>query len=304
MKILIPKTLHYLSTKSRLTLLGMGFILALCVAAADFLLSRAISISIFYFFPIILTTWLAGRVPGIIIAAVSAVMWLVAELFSGSRLAEPIAPYWNAFLQFGVFVVVLLLFDAFRREKISARQDYLTGLGNRRQFFEHAEREINRLQRYGHAFTVAYIDVDNFKVVNDRYGHNAGDRLLKLIAEAIRVNIRITDSVARLGGDEFALILPETDAEAAEKFFSKLYRYLSDALVQGTWPVTLSIGIVTYVIPPATIDEMIRIVDKLMYSAKTSGKNQVKYLVYEKRRKVERDTDRRSREGEAPLPHT
>jgi len=278
----VLKTLHYLSTKPRFIVLGTGFLLALCIAISDLLLSRRISISIFYLFPIILTTWLAGRVRGIIIAAVSALMWLAVELLTVAQHGEPFVPYWNAFLQFGVFIIVLLLFDAFRREKSSARLDYLTGLGNRRHFFEHAETEINRLQRYGHSFTVAYIDVDNFKAVNDRYGHTAGDKLLKLIAESIRANIRITDSVSRLGGDEFALILPETDAEAAEKFFGKLYKHLSDAIMQSKWPVTLSIGIVTYVKPPATIDEMIRIVDKLMYSAKTSGKNQVKYMVYDK----------------------
>jgi len=282
----MPKTLDYLSTKPRFFIMGMGFILVLCIALPDFLLRRTISMSIFYLFPIILTTWLAGRVCGIIIAAVSALMWLAIELISVAPHAEPLVPYWNAFLQFGVFIIVLLLFDAFRREKISARLDYLTGLGNRRQFFEHAETEINRLQRYEHSFTVAYIDVDNFKAVNDRYGHTAGDKLLKLIAEAIRVNIRVTDSASRLGGDEFALILPETDAESAEKFFGKLNRHLYDAIMQSKWPVTLSIGIVTYVIPPATIDEMVRIVDKLMYSAKSSGKNQVKYLVYDKRREA------------------
>lgn len=291
MRPFMPKTFHYLSTKSRVFILGTGFLAVLCIAIPDFLLSPTIRMSIFYLFPIILTTWLAGRAPGLIMAAVSALMWLAVALFSVAQHAEPLVPYWNAFLQLLVFIIVLLLFDAFRREKISARLDYLTGLGNRRYFFEHAETEINRLQRYGHAFTVAYIDVDNFKAVNDRYGHSAGDKLLKLISEAIRINIRVTDSVSRLGGDEFALILPETDAEAAEKFFGKLHLRLSDAIMKGKWPVTLSIGIVTYVIPPDTIDEMIRIVDTLMYSAKTSGKNQVKYLVYEKRRQSERKSD-------------
>ena len=297
MNIEIPKTLHDLRAKAPGTITGTGFLIALCIAAADLLLRRAISISIFYFFPIILTTWLAGRMSGILLAAFSALLWLAVELICVAHHAEPFVPYWNAFLQFGVFVIVLLLFDAFRREKISARQDYLTGLGNRRQFFEHAETEINRLQRYEHAFTVAYIDVDNFKTVNDLYGHTAGDKLLKLIAETIRINIRVTDSASRLGGDEFALILPETDVKAAEKFFGKLYRHLSDAVMKSKWPVTLSIGIVTYVLPPDSIDEMIRIVDKLMYSAKSAGKNQVKYLVYEKRRKVDRDPDSGDREG-------
>ena len=291
MRLLVPKMLHYLRSQSRFVILGVGFVLVLCIAIPDLLLSRAISISILYLLPILLTTWLAGRGAGVMIAAVSALLWLAAQFLAMNRHADPLAPYWNAFLQFGFFIIVLFLFDAFRREKLSARLDYLTGLGNRRRFFEHAEKEINRLQRYGHAFTVAYIDVDNFKAVNDRYGHDAGDRLLKLIAEAISRNIRVTDSASRLGGDEYALILPETDAEAAGKFFSKLSRHLSDAIMRDKWPVTLSIGIVTYVIAPTTIDEMIRIVDKLMYSAKTSGKNQVKYLVYEKRRKSERKSD-------------
>jgi diguanylate cyclase (GGDEF)-like protein len=95
-------------------------------------------------------------------------------------------------------------------------------------------------------------------------------------------NIRATDTAARLGGDEFAVLLPESDAASVKQFFHKLHRILIDVVQKKNWPVTFSFGVVTFIMPPASIDDMIRIVDRLMYSAKNSGKNLVKYEVFEK----------------------
>jgi len=139
--------------------------------------------------------------------------------------------------------------------------------------------EINRARRYGHPFTMVCLDLDNFKTVNDRFGHSTGDVLLRLVARTIQENIRATDTVARLGGDEFAILLPETGLNIAEVIMERIQEINSDILRKHGWPVTLSVGVVTFMSPPATVDEVLRISDRLMYTAKDNGKNSIRYEV-------------------------
>jgi diguanylate cyclase (GGDEF)-like protein len=150
--------------------------------------------------------------------------------------------------------------------------DVLTQLYNRRAFAEMAEAEIERVARYGGRFTVAYLDLDDFKQINDRFGHETGDRVLVQTAQAIRKSLRVNDIVARLGGDEFIVLLPQTEPSDAEAVLRKLETQLSDVMKQGQWPVTVSIGAATFEKPPASVKQMVEVVDGLMYSAKASGK--------------------------------
>ena len=100
------------------------------------------------------------------------------------------------------------------------------------------------------------------------------------MASAIRENIRVTDTVARLGGDEFAILLPETGRNVAEVIMQKVQKINLDIMRMHGWPVTLSIGVVTFTSPPSTVDEVLRISDRLMYTAKNSGKNSIQYEVF------------------------
>ena len=159
-----------------------------------------------------------------------------------------------------------------------AGTDALTGVANRRHFYDLADSEINRLKRYGHPFTVCYIDIDNFKQINDTFGHGEGDNLLRLIAESIISNMRRTDVVGRLGGDEFALLMPETGADVALNVVGKVLALQGIAQKRGL-TITLSIGMVVYLSPPENVEEMIKRADALMYSVKTGGKNNIKYEV-------------------------
>jgi diguanylate cyclase (GGDEF)-like protein len=279
-KEIIIKILEYLGKRSKRSLIAQGSLLALLIGIAGYLLGREIGFSIFYLIPISVATWFAGRISGISVACVSVAAWLAADILSGGLYAHRYTPFWNVLVRLGLFVIVVLLLDAFKREKSLAREDYLTGLGNRRHFFELAEAEIMRSRRYGHPFTLAYIDVDDFKVINDRFGHAEGDAFLKSIAQIIKINIRATDVASRLGGDEFAVLLPESGTGPATKFIDKLHQILSDAALKGDRPVSFSIGAVTFIKPPDSVDDMIRIVDRLLYSAKAGGKNRVKYESY------------------------
>jgi diguanylate cyclase (GGDEF)-like protein len=185
-------------------------------------------------------------------------------------------------MELGFFLVVSYILSALKssleQQKLTARTDHLTGIPNRRCFYDLAALEMNISRRYQHPFTVIYIDIDNFKTVNDTLGHSAGDSLLRLVSATIRDNIRTADIVARLGGDEFALLLPESGSEAAQAAIRKVRKSLED-VVQSNWPVTFSIGMVTYLKPPPTVDEMIKRADDLMYSVKDKGKDMVRHEI-------------------------
>jgi len=168
-----------------------------------------------------------------------------------------------------------LLNQALEREKDDARMDFLTKIANRRAFYEVALTESNRARRYGRSLTLIYIDLDNFKQVNDRCGHDVGDELLVEVAATVRSNVRSTDTVARLGGDEFAILLPETDQEAAMTVTSKLRDVLLESMRVKNWPVTFSIGVASFAVPPETVEEMVKRADAIMYSVKLQGKNSI-----------------------------
>src|SRR4030042_6961301 len=124
-----------------------------------------------------------------------------------------------------------------------ARKDFLTGIPNRQAFFEIAGIEINRCRRHGYPLTIAYIDCDNFKVINDRFGHQTGDNLLCSVANTLQKSIRVTDIVARLGGDEFAILLPETGYEPAEVVIRKIQKILLDFMQKNEWTIIFRFGV-------------------------------------------------------------
>ena len=142
------------------------------------------------------------------------------------------------------------------------------------------QSEIDRLQRYQHPLTLAYIDLDNFKTVNDQLGHVTGDQVLRAVVSSVKKNIRRTDIVARLGGDEFALLLPETNQESARVVLSKVQDGLLEEMRINNWPVTVSIGVLTCRVAPPSTDALVSMADELMYSVKHDGKNGIKYATY------------------------
>ncbi len=174
-------------------------------------------------------------------------------------------------------VRVVLEHEAIQREMASqARTDPLTGLLNRRAFLEELPRHIDRLERDGMPGTLMFTDLDNFKAVNDRLGHEMGDQLLRCAADLLRTAVRPTDLVARLGGDEFAIWLNGSDhmtaAERAERLRTEGPRCFAE-LTGGIGAVGFSIGIAT--LRPGggeEIESLLRRADLVMYEAKRSGR--------------------------------
>jgi diguanylate cyclase (GGDEF)-like protein/PAS domain S-box-containing protein len=155
--------------------------------------------------------------------------------------------------------------------------DPLTGLHNRRYFNEMLEYEIGRSERHKHEFSILMVDLDDFKDVNDTYGHPCGDAVLKLIAETMRSHMRIGDLATRLGGDEFAIILSETGKEgalvAAEKLRTELRNINFESPNGKNFHVTISIGLVTYPEDAQNIFDLMSSVDIGLYRAKEMGKD-------------------------------
>jgi len=161
-----------------------------------------------------------------------------------------------------------------------ANFDHLTGLPNRNLLFEHLRKSLQQARRQRRMLALLLVDLDGFKKVNDTFGHDMGDELLRQIAERLRQCIRATDTAARLGGDEFTIVLTDLEqAEAAEAVARKLVARLAEPVSQGemTATVTASVGIALYRPEwPANLDmgmALLRRADAAMYEAKRAGKN-------------------------------
>jgi diguanylate cyclase (GGDEF)-like protein len=276
--------MEYLSELPQSVLIFVASVMVICVGILSHKAGPQFSLTMFYLIPIGLVTWFSKAWLGFVFSILGALTWLIADLTSGATYSSPDIPYWNGVVRLGsLFIltfVLSVLKSTLKQEKEYSRTDFLTGTRNRRYFIELLDQEINRARRYDRSFTVVWIDLDNFKTVNDCFGHSTGDLILRLVARTLQENIRVTDTVARLGGDEFALLLPETGRNVAETILRKVRKINLDIMERHGWPVTLSIGVVTFKSPPSTVDETLRISDQLMYAAKNNGKDGIRYDVF------------------------
>jgi diguanylate cyclase (GGDEF)-like protein len=273
----------YLGGQSKTFLITLSLVIVLVLGVIDYQTGEEISVAVFYLVPVALVTWFVGKRAGVFISGLSGVTWFIADWTAGHIYSHPLILYWNAIATLAFFLAFAFALSAVKRAleaaKRSARTEPLTGISNSRAFSEVVSREIDRARRYSHSLSFAYIDLDDFKAINDRFGHSVGDILLQAVAHSIKKDIRETDTVARLGGDEFAILLPETGPKAARLFIERIRDRLTHDVQEHGWPVTFSIGVVTFMRPPIDVNEAIRIADTLMYSAKNSGKNTIKFEV-------------------------
>ena len=277
------------------------------VGVLDYQTGWDFSITPLYLIPVTLAAWVAGRRPGLAVAVLSGIAWRIADRLSGHEYEVAQSETWNLAMQLVIFVTVAMTVSALRErfeaERHAARTDELTGLPNRRAFAEAAASEAERIRRYGGALTMACLDLDGFKTVNDRDGHDAGDRLLTRVAEEIRGGLRSTDVVARVGGDEFYLLFPETWAVEADALLSRVWAGLQRFMREAGWSVTSSIGAVTFEGPPESVEEMMKLADRLMYAAKKSGGDRVERRVVVSEPPVKDwDAERRLAAAEGDIP--
>lgn len=259
--------------------LALGCALYILIVITDYLTTYELTLSPFYLFVILLVTWSCGWAWGLCFCVLSFGAPLIIGDFEGSPYSEQIYFYVDNANRLISYLVALgltaQLKAQFENERDSARQDYLTGLANPKGFYESFKIEIARHRREKKPLSIAYLDCDNFKDINDRFGHKEGDRLLERTAQTLKANLRKTDVIGRLGGDEFAVVLSNTGKNHAIEAVEKLRRELSLAMAEQGWPVTFSVGLGIFYAVPESEDEMISFTDKLMYRVKSSGKNNI-----------------------------
>lgn len=257
-------------------------VLIAAVGAVDLLTGRELSASVFYVLPVGVAAWYAGAAWGFGTCLLAGATWYVADSMGDASYSAAWIPFWNAAVRLALFVVIA---DLARRLRASldaqrhlAEVDELTGLANARRFQVALDAEVRRAIRYGRPITLAYVDLDGFKSVNDRWGHAAGDRVLARIGGLLRSHVRVSDVAGRLGGDEFAILLPETDGDQARDALNNLRTFLERAMREGSWPVGFSIGVVSSSGEIPTGQELLRTADGLMYEVKHAGKGTTRFV--------------------------
>lgn len=223
-------------------------------------------------------------------------LWAIIILDVGylvyTSLADFIPQYWEQvgfrpmsrfILTFGMVIILLICLSGLAvSEKMNSMiiREGLTGLFNKAYIRKRLEEEFYRAKRYDHELSLLMIDLDNFKGLNDRYGHTAGDHLLRYFSQLITETIRPSDIAARYGGEEFLVVLPETDKEEAGILAERLrlrislYPFRVDSRKEDIL-FTISIGVTSYPEFGQSSDELVALADEALYRAKKNGKNKV-----------------------------
>jgi len=279
---LIVKAGRYLGARSKFVTLALGVVMIAVIGALDLLTGPEIGLSVFYLVPIGFITWTAGRTAGIALSLLSAGVWLAADLGGGLVYSSPAIPYWNAGVRLALFLIVTHTLAALSVSLEWARTDYLTGLVNTRGFHDLAFKQLHQARRSGRTYSLAYLDIDDFKSVNDELGHLTGDALLRLLGDTLRQATRKSDIVARVGGDEFAIWFLDAGFETAVSAMRHIQETLQTAAAKGGRKVTFSVGLATFQEPSESIAESVAQADSLMYAAKQAGKNTIVHRVIQR----------------------
>jgi diguanylate cyclase (GGDEF)-like protein len=261
---------------------------AMCLAfAADITFDHFQSFdfieTVFYILPIAIAAWTGGFRLGVVAAIVATALEAGASYYSftyGHRHDDIRAKVIPTIALFEGVTLVSIAFllgklrDYQDRLKELASRDPLTGVFNSRVFDSEVKKEIERMRRAGslRPMTLVFLDVDDFKGINDKFGHSMGDRVLTHVADTLARNVRQIDFVARLGGDEFGVLMPNTTEEAAKVALDRTVLMLETT---SPVPVTLSVGLASFLDVPVSVDAVLGASDDAMYQAKNSGKNKV-----------------------------
>lgn len=263
----------------------------LAIAAIGYadVVTGQLAMSLFYLVPVALIGWWFGFPTATIVAIAAAGAWLWSDVTVGAY--DATISYWNAFTRLVIFAVTgwfvakvrhdrirlrelnAQLEESLRRESLSARRDEISGLPNSRAFDETLTRELARSRREGSPIGLAYIDLDNFKRVNDTLGHHEGDELLRRVAQAIFISVREVDYCARLGGDEFAVIIVQPAIETYDLIASRLYDRIRElAGMYQDLGFGATTGFAHFHDAPKDNTTAVRLADEAMYDLKLHSK--------------------------------
>jgi diguanylate cyclase (GGDEF)-like protein len=242
----------------------------------------AARLGVLYVIPVLLVTWTEGLTWGIVFGIASIAL---RETVAWSQMPGDTPLLWRIGNAAAYVLVVAVAMAGLQKLRHSqallaqlVTQDVLTNVLNARAFAERLGQELERNRRYPRPLALIYMDLDNFKLINDTHGHQTGDAVLRLVADAMRTSVRTADVVGRLGGDEFGVLMPETDAHLADAAAKRLVASLRNVF-KGTPSVTASIGVVSCTATDASTDDLLRRADQAMYDAKKAGKDRVVQVV-------------------------
>ena len=260
------------------TRLLFGVLVTLGVGSIDYATGNELRLYPLYFLPLTIGAWQRDTWPAVWLAVAAALTWTGTNWLSGMTFSRTWMWTFNTASQFVSFlafaVLIARLSVALAHERHLARTDQLTGLLNSRQFREEVAETIERAERSNLAFSLIFIDLDNFKWVNDNLGHKAGDKMLSDVAEVLQRCTRRTDRVARLGGDEFAVLLPDTSLTQVDAQVQRMMAELHATFARTPGlPVSASLGVAVLAGPRLTVDGVLQRADELMYRAKHRGKD-------------------------------
>jgi diguanylate cyclase (GGDEF)-like protein len=261
--------------RARLLAVAGTTLVTAAVYAANIWTPATVKLGLFYLVPVLVGTWFAGVGWGALFVGVAMVLRLQVELAQ-----QETSTLFVSILNQGSFAVVAgITMFAFRHLQRTQRElhdlavhDPLTRVLNARSFADRLTTELSRNRRYKRPLSLLYLDIDNFKALNDSRGHQTGDAALRLVADAMRRAVREVDVVGRMGGDEFAVLMPETDGALAQGAAARLAEGIRTAF-DGTPALSASIGVVSFRDTAATTDEVLRRADQAMYEAKRAGKD-------------------------------
>ena len=288
MKVTNLKIYHLLTALEKISgkaLIALTLFITFSLGVVDYFTGFELSFSFFYLIPVTMTAWTIGRNAGLASSVLCATVWLISNLLSGQNFLNLFVGVWNTLILFGFYAIVAILLTELRQsleeEQLLANIDPLTGAMNRRSFNDIAEKKMIVSEVNRRPYTVAYIDLDHFKTINEEHGHATGDLVLKTVVDTIRKQIRNGDLLARLGGDEFAILLTDMDEADAKRIVPRLQLALLKQMKTNEWEITFSIGVLTFLTMPASADGMVSLANALMYEVKTDGRNAIKYSTYD-----------------------
>jgi diguanylate cyclase (GGDEF)-like protein len=245
--------------------------------------SRYISLDVLFCLPVIETAHLSSiranrrydtQTPTVVGIAL-ALVWSATEVAISWPDFPMIVFVLNTFTRSVIFTIIGRVLIKLWREREYARKDILTGLANRVEFLDRLEIEQGHSERTGRPYSLLFIDIDNFKALNDTHGHQVGDEALKILAYILRSSSRKVDVAARLGGDEFVLLLLDTDEQTCEVMTKRIEAATKQAFEERFWPITVSIGKTTKIGKTKEVDWVIRLADEDMYEAKKTKQQMV-----------------------------
>lgn len=257
-----------------------GLLGCLAIGATDYASGVELRVFPLYYAPISFIAWHQGRTGAVIASILCGVLWLASNILAGLQYSHEGIWVGNVVVQAVSFAVVGLLIarlrEALSREREIGRTDGLTGLLNIRAFHEEGRKLLAQCRRKREPVAVAYLDLDRFKDINDREGHDAGDVVLRRVADLLRTSTRPGDLVTRLGGDEFALLVAGAGPQEFTALLERLRAGLSGLTSPAGSPLSGSIGALAFSSAPDDLEAMLKSADTRMYDAKTAGRNRVR----------------------------